>query len=151
MDKKKVLVINRAKWRNGGDSNDLQDTYDADKCDKFGETFLLNDDGFMCCLGFDAVACGIPKNDILNTSDPISLIGNSEDLVDSTLKRYARFRIKSSGGGTWCDNSAAVKAALSANDDSTLTPTTREKRVRAALLKLGWDEVKFVGVAPKGM
>jgi hypothetical protein len=50
MDKPKKLILDYSKWRCGMDgANSLGD----------GETALLNDKGFMCCLGMFGKQCGI--------------------------------------------------------------------------------------------
>jgi hypothetical protein len=129
----KILTIERATWRRGGGSVCLSD--------RLGPTRLLNDKGLMCCLGFDALACGIPREHILGQFDPESLLRGKyqppqrdEDIpVEYINTRIVDF-----------ENAPAVVAAMSANDDSDISEEVREIRVRAALIQLGWDDVKFV-------
>ncbi len=59
MKKIKELVIDRSKWKRG--SPNAHDTY------------LLDDDGKMCCLGFYALACGADEESILNRGEPDGL------------------------------------------------------------------------------
>ena len=47
------VTIDRSKWRCGGDSEKTAHGP--------GDTALLGDKGFMCCLGFASKACGVPK------------------------------------------------------------------------------------------
>ena len=55
----KKITIDRSKWRRGGDTQE-----DA------GETCLLNNEGFMCCLGFIALAEGFDEDEILCAGEP---------------------------------------------------------------------------------
>lgn len=45
------------------------------------ESKLLNNDGYMCCLGFFSLACGLKEADIVNKTCPSDL---PEELVLST-------------------------------------------------------------------
>lgn len=55
----KKITIDRSKWRRGGDNQK-----DA------GETCLLNNEGFMCCLGFISLAEGFAEDEILGAGEP---------------------------------------------------------------------------------
>lgn len=118
MAKLKTLVIKRSLWRRGDKG--------------VGSPILLNDSGFMCCLGFDAVACGVPEDAILRVGTPGGIW-----MVDQVPKSYLRRR-KSKNGRK------AVDDAIEANDRIGISESTRELKVRAALKKLGWDRVRFV-------
>jgi hypothetical protein len=64
---KDYLIIDRAKWRTGGNSP-IQTGV--------GRTRLLNKEGYMCCLGFRCHQMGIPEKDLLKagyTDDEISI------------------------------------------------------------------------------
>lgn len=61
----RVLVIDRAKWRVGGGSQKLKYL-----C---GRVALRNEEGFLCCLGFDALACGVPEGALKDWSLPTSV------------------------------------------------------------------------------
>lgn len=85
--KAKVLVIDRRKWRRGGDGVMCMLN------DKFGGTALLNDRGKMCCLGFDAKACGVPRSIILKEGMPDDVVrhlpyltGKQEEIVNAYRK-----------------------------------------------------------------
>lgn len=125
---RKVLVIERSKWRRGGpDGGD-------------GVTRLLNDRGLMCCLGFDALACGVPKAVILNMIDPESLVGNR--LVP---EGYFKGRVVEAEEGDREEvNSQAINDAISVNDDPGLSDGDREDRLAPILTELGWDDVVFI-------
>ena len=129
MARDRVLTIDRSKWRKGGDRMDhIQ-----------GTTRLLNDKGYMCCLGFDALASGIPREVILGRDTPADIVNETEHHVPDD---YEITRLCSTHG--MLDNSQAVNAAMEANDEPRLDEITREARVRKALIDLGWDDVEFI-------
>lgn len=70
MDK---LVIDRSKWRTGDAGPDATGQ---------GPTALLNDQGFMCCLGFYSRACGYTDEEIQGACEPsdiLALTGPTQD------------------------------------------------------------------------
>ena len=73
------VVIDRTKWRRGGDRHEL--------VKEGGKTQLLNDKGMMCCLGFVSKACGHTDKDILYVGGPGGIREKSENLI-SYLLRY---------------------------------------------------------------
>lgn len=126
--KLKTLVIDRSRWRRGAMATDSEPK---------GTTRLLNNKGFMCCLGFDALACGLSEDQILGVTAPSLLIPKGR-IDQGTHAEYVESRC-----GLCCKDTP-VHSAMVANDSDTISEATREKRVRAALRKLGWDKVIFV-------
>jgi len=61
MKEKIKVTIDRSKWRTG-----LNGTSASGR----GDTYLLNDEGFMCCLGFCSLATGVSKSEMLNEPLP---------------------------------------------------------------------------------
>lgn len=55
------LIIDRSKWRTG---------HTAENATGQGFTALLNDQGFMCCLGFYSLACGYTEEEIRGVGEP---------------------------------------------------------------------------------
>lgn len=135
----KVLTINRSEWRRGG-------SFSTGAVKGQGITRLLNDQGFKCCLGFDALACGVTKGEIFNAMDPESLTPAllPEDYIRTRLKAKSYSNLAPVPGMAYYENSEAVKAAINANDDDTIDEAERERLVKNALLRLGWDDVVFV-------
>lgn len=69
----KRFTVRRSKWRRGGPKN----------IHTMGYTNLLNEQGFMCCLGFACnQICRIPKKKLLGESLPDKVIGNESTFVD---------------------------------------------------------------------
>jgi hypothetical protein len=127
----KVLTIERSKGRRGGVDS-------AEQLERLGETYLLNDKGLMCCLGFDALACGFTTTQIMNQPNPASLC---ETYRESAPEGYEKMRL-SDDVMRW--HTEVVSEAIRANDAYGTPDSVREQEVRAALLKLGWNDVIFV-------
>lgn len=121
--KKDYLIIDRAKWRTGGNNPNATGE---------GDTLLLNDEGFMCCLGFRCHQMGIHKNDLLNKCTPVCLsdLYNIPDLIEE----------KSWG---W-DDSEFTSKAIEFNDSKFLTPEQREKAIIEHFATIGVT-VEFKG------
>lgn len=120
---KDYLIIDRSKWRTGGES--------PSKTGK-GYTQLLNKQGFMCCLGFRCNQMGIPKKDLLGNHIPEHLKGlyDIPDLIEEDE-------------GKWSDT-AFTQEAININDDESITSTEREKSIKEHFATIGVT-VKFVG------
>lgn len=102
------LIIDRSKWRTGGNGK---------YATGMGSTFLVNDQGYMCCLGFMCVEMGVEKNSC-------SRIGLPEDLepidcikipllVHSVAKSNTEFACK----------------AIEINDDNDISSHEREEQL----------------------
>lgn len=59
------LIIDRSKWRTGG-SSEIKTGQ--------GHTELLNEEGYMCCLGFFCISRKIEKNSIISIPEPEMLL-----------------------------------------------------------------------------
>lgn len=68
------LKIDRSRWRSGWESPTKSGS---------GTTCLLNERGYMCCLGFYCLALGYAKNDIRDIDDPSMLY--EIDLIEEWL------------------------------------------------------------------
>jgi len=127
------LVIKRSEWRRGAM---LQDH------DKWGSVALLNDRGKMCCLGFDALACGVPIDAIRGFTSPEEV--PFECLEPDVTKRYAKGRVREGSFGIY-HNSDFVNEAMEINDDSTISDEQREARLIPLLKRIGgYDKVTFI-------
>jgi len=57
----KKFTISKSTWRRGGEKqHHIQ----------YGKVALLNEKGFMCCLGFICEQSGVDKKDLLNCAEP---------------------------------------------------------------------------------
>lgn len=106
--------INRAKWRAG------QDSHDPKKSCGYGDTLLINDEGFKCCLGF---ACQQLSRKPINF-----IIGRGEP--EQTGLVISPFTKRDKNGDAV--NTPLVDEAISINDSYATTLKSKEK----ALIKL---------------
>ena len=125
------LTIDRATWLRGeGDS----------------ESKLLRErDGKMCCLGFYAVACNIPRDRILDTETPA--------LIDEEGDSRAAWN-RADKSGDWLfdsenEPSADCEELMVINDthfnqDNAIRDQEREKAITEIFAKHG-VEVSFIG------
>lgn len=67
LKKIRTLKIDRSKWRTGSESADATGE---------GDTQLLNDKGFMCCLGFYCNQVGIKRVLLIDAATPGDLPGS---------------------------------------------------------------------------
>jgi hypothetical protein len=119
---KDYLIINRAKWRTGGNSITFNKTGE-------GSTALLNEEGYMCCLGFRCEQMGVPKKDLLHKPNPDSLSYDWDipDLLD-TLGNETLF----------------TREAVRINDNISYTSQYREESITKHFATIGVT-VEFKG------
>ena len=115
----KVLTIERSKWLRG----------------HVEESYLRDDQGRMCCLGFDAVACGLTPEQITWIAEP------SELDTDGLPEEYIRHRFMFDREAV----SMPIEHAIRINDDSSyLHDSDREAALIPVLKQLGYDDVQFI-------
>ncbi len=120
----KVLTIYRDEW--------IRD--DA-------RSFLLREiDGKMCCLGFDALACGVTRDAIAGVREPLQL--SPRDVHSEYWK-------------TRCDpdlsslrHDGLIRRIMRINDNRYIDDATREASLIPLLKQLGWDDVVFLDSRP---
>lgn len=121
------FVIDRSVWRCGGGGPAKHGT---------GCTYLLNEQGFMCCLGMVAKQLGYKDKEILNCGEP--------DEVDSDRENLLVRKIDGSDFNTYHKNSELSSKAIEINDDDDkLNDEERELRLVALFAQEG-HEVEFV-------
>lgn len=115
---KKVLTIVRSKWLRG----------------EGGLVSYLRrpEDGKMCCLGFDALACGFTPAQITGREDPRTLAEVMDVPADYETTRCS-------------PNYRTIFDAMDINDNIEISDSEREERLIPLLKKIGgYDEVCFV-------
>lgn len=117
------VVIDRAKWRTGGNG--------PKKTGK-GKTQLLNSSGYKCCLGFLCEAVGVEKS--------IKKIGNPAYLKIKIPEITTP--IPALAGGI--ANTLLSRDAMEINDDTELSPRQKEEKLKR-LFKDSCYRLKFVG------
>jgi len=106
--KEDILYIDRSKWKTGSSGH--------------GYSRLLNQEGFMCCLGFRCEQMGIPTQELLEQACPSSL-GEVYDIPDL---------ITEEGYDTSFSNEA-----MSINDKSSIRSSTRERLIKKHFATIG--------------
>ena len=113
-------TIDRKTWRRGGDKYD----------EKFGETSLLNPQGFMCCLGQCLLQEGIEEDKLLNVGDPADAHVNSSFVHKSqSIEFYL--------------NTPLAKDAMQVNDNPFFSDIEREEKL-INLFKENNLEIEFI-------
>lgn len=116
-----VVVIDATKWRCGGSSYDNRPNCVLGS----GRTRLLNEDGYQCCLGFIAEQSGVPKSNLMQT-DPESLSWNANIKIDKLVSRDKNVSNKL----YQMRNTKLANEAISINDNTTITISTKTARLR---------------------
>lgn len=115
----RVLTIDRSIWLRGEGAM---------------SSYLLSRDGKMCCLGFDALACGLTKGMIYDRRSPdhhaLRIHFSAED-----------FKLRFYTHGV---NNSIVQQCMHINDAQTITDAFREEMLTPLLLSLGYDKVEFI-------
>ena len=124
-------VVDRSAWVCGGSSELLAEA--------LGPSGLLNEKGFMCCLGHVCHNSGFGKDQLLDRGFPSELL-NKGDFLDIPGLAY----IDTWNCGT---DSDFVETAVDINDSTTLSPKEREKELKALFKEHGM-KLKFVGKYP---
>ncbi len=130
------LIIDRSKWRTGGNPTTTNKT-------GLGFTLLLNDAGFMCCLGFESLRCGIPSDKLLNTGEP----GEITPEAKLTIKIQHLVTIKyeyDEDTENYYINTNFTDIAMRLNDDYDLTSEEREERIKEHFATVD-IEVEYIG------
>lgn len=125
----KRYTIERSKWRCG--------SLESDNHIRHGEgyTNLLNEQGFMCCLGQICEAEGVPRQKLMNVGYP----------TNSALREYNLDFLRKwhKGMDDGCITYLAQEA-MSINDSSEFTRAQKEEKLIAHFKSEGY-ELEFVG------
>ncbi len=111
------LIIDRARWRTGGDN--IPNT-------GIGKTRLLNEEGYMCCLGFACEQSGVPKDVILDKASPSCISEESEEFTHEYDEALLNSRLLSQNVKGFFINSDLSETAMNINDSISLTIERRE-------------------------
>ena len=115
----KQLIIDRKKWRTGGDLFTEK-----------GLTKLLNKEGYMCCLGFYSLQIGNKtEEEILNMTCPYQV--EDKTGIESLVTQY---------NGV---NSSFAHDAIEINDNDLISNEDREQRL-IELFKENGVEISFI-------
>ena len=108
------FVLDFATWRSGKDSP-------ANAVGK-GETKLLNEQGYMCCLGQYCLQAGISRENILNKATPI-IVRKEIPLLNYSFKGEVYMK------GSMI-TTKFTDVAIGINDNPTTTPETKIEQLK---------------------
>lgn len=123
---KRTFTINRATWRcgrNGPHSHGI------------GDTKLINDEGFKCCLGEIGLQCGVPRGKLIYQPNPCQVIEPTRTYAAMLIGKFSHTLLGA--------------AAMGINDDPRLTRPQREAKLKALFAKSGYL-IRFTGRYGKG-
>ena len=100
---------------------------------------LLNKDGQRCCIGFVASQCGVPDEQLLDTSSVHSMHDRAEFRLSLKSRQALPKWMHSSG----LHSSGALYAAYSTNDWIAIPDADRESQLKAIFSEHG-DEIEFI-------
>lgn len=118
------FVIDRSKWRCGGEGS-----YGGGS----GPTKLLNNEGFMCCLGQVSCQLGVPEDEIRGLEYPRHLARRKPQFREQIELLYAGF-----------DETPLSRGAYQINDNTLLTDEEREESLIEHFREHG-HEIEFTG------
>jgi hypothetical protein len=116
------FVIDRSVWRAGGGSDNKVG---------IGLTYLMNNKGFMCCLGQTCKQLGYSNEQLISVSTPENL-----------EKHIPYFTVKDKSG-VFVDSKLSSRA-VEINDDTKLTREQRERKLKSLFSKFK-HKITFVG------
>lgn len=116
----KKIIIDRSKWRTGGNKNGNGNQTGN------GSTMLLNKDGFMCCLGFECIRLGRSLDDVIYKFSPSSINwGKDNHLVQRKTPEGEVCEIYS-----YIATTEFTNIAMGINDDPDMTSDVREQKIK---------------------
>ena len=120
------FTIDRSKWKTGRFSGPEYNTFDAITTG-LGYTSLKNKEGFYCCLGFFAEACGVTNFNIKGSKINMSAVSPAdlETPIDEPVVGF-------------------YTNAMGINDDPKTSMEYKEQAVKDLFKQVGID-VNFVG------
>lgn len=139
------FVIDRTKWRCGGNNG-----FTTVNERGLGDTFLLNDEGYMCCLGHVALQCGLLREEISGHSDYGDFISDSAE-KDSLSKLTTCLLAHGEDQDTKSLLDELQVTAIAINDDPKLSEEEREAELIEHFAKHGHTmrfEGEYVKSAP---
>lgn len=129
----KVLEIDRQTWNNAATQHLHQ------------PTALLDGSGSMCCLGFDALACGYTRDQLRGHQTPSQLA-----TAHTILPGYET-RVRTITVALMNCNTILASDAMELNDDPEISKAAREAKLIPILKELGgYDDVRFINDYPTG-
>lgn len=125
MKNKNVLILDESTWRCGRDAEETENSRGK------GPTALLNEQGYMCCLGqFSLQLAKLKKEQLLMKSVPMYV-----DVYIPFLTRKSTFGIE--------NNEFIVPPAIEINDNECTSVDEKVEKLKELFSKHGY-EIKFI-------
>jgi len=128
----KKIIIDRSKWRRGGD-----------KQENAGLTCLLNPQGFMCCLGFISLAEGFTEEEIFNAGEPSDMSIKWDAEARQKAENLLEFELDDDDDALILSLDI-VEKAISINDDECYAPDDLLRENKLKQLFQGIYDLEFV-------
>lgn len=127
------FIIDRSIWRTGGEPKNGNSVHTGK-----GPTQLLNQHGFMCCLGMVCEQMGVPRNHLFDISQPEDISSYSSiDMINRFLVYKPDVREEEYSNTIFtCD-------AMDINDDVNIASEQREAKLKEHFAKRG-IEIEFI-------
>jgi hypothetical protein len=103
------FVINRKTWRCG---------QNGDFSHGEGDTYLLNEQGYMCCLGQMCLQLGVKATNLINTGAPCDIHISSKKLPTLLVNKHI-------------NNTLFAQEAMHINDSTFINDQERERKLSA--------------------
>ncbi len=131
-----TYVLDISKWRCGGDVL-------GDHKLGLGSTQMLNEEGYMCCLGQCAAQQGVPESILLNCADPSDISrclqkAKKKIVYDQNMIHPMRCPPTLTKGKVYYKNSSFANDAMRINDHPKLTTKMRVEKLQALFEKHGF-------------
>jgi hypothetical protein len=128
----KKLIIDRSIWRTGGEPENGNSVYTGK-----GSTQLLNQEGFMCCLGMVCEQMGVPRTHFLGVIHPEYVFGLAK------FESINNFLVYKSDVQEDYSNTTFTCFAMDINDDKYITSEKREAKLKEHFATKG-IEIEFI-------
>ena len=110
----RTLVIDRRKWARGILG---------------GPSALRNNSGNMCCLGFDAKACGFGPKSLKDAGTPEYILSGGSTLTAKTIVKRIPHLVEITGCDEQISDISFTIKAIEINDDDDITEAARENKL----------------------
>lgn len=119
------FTIYRSKWRCGGD-------FGEENLKGLGQTMLLNDDGYMCCLGQIGLQIGYTESQIVCKAEPSEIRWTDSNILLDEVGLQTKL----------------TTDAIDINDNPSTTIREKEKLLKERFQAEG-IKLKFIGKSVK--
>ena len=121
----KTLTLDYAKWVHGNSS------------EKRGDSALLNDEGYQCCLGQFAQQAGVSRKDMKREDGPSALTCAITNLSTRPSEKTIKSRLRV-GLRAWPKSTKLTSRAITINDSYDTTIAKKVSKLRKLFASYGY-------------